>query len=215
MELSRGVFRRADASLASYPDLLAVAYRAPRAIVCCVSAAAVYDLTDELPRAVHIAVPTRDRPPRISYPATEVFRFGPNTFELGLSSLDDKDASQNETGKLRGFERDRWYRIRIRVTKERITAWIDKEQVVDVSTKGRKISIRPECDLCRPFGIATWRTVGAVRNIGLFGMIDVVRSRSPYEPMAPYNGTSDEMKAIAAHFRKNGLYTMLGSSVRV
>ena len=48
-----------------------------------------------------------------------------------------------------------------------------------------------------------------MRNIGLFGMIDVVRSRSPYEPMAPYNGTSDEMKAIAKYFRDNGLYTML------
>jgi taurine--2-oxoglutarate transaminase len=52
-------------------------------------------------------------------------------------------------------------------------------------------------------------SVGSVRNIGLFGMIDVVRARAPYEPMAPYNGTSDEMKAIAKHFRDNGLYTML------
>ncbi|HEY7025853.1 MAG TPA: aminotransferase class III-fold pyridoxal phosphate-dependent enzyme [Candidatus Limnocylindrales bacterium] len=52
-------------------------------------------------------------------------------------------------------------------------------------------------------------SVGSVRNIGLFGMIDVVRSRSPYEPMAPYNGTSDEMKGIAKYFRDNGLYTML------
>ncbi|MEX2547273.1 MAG: aminotransferase class III-fold pyridoxal phosphate-dependent enzyme [Chloroflexota bacterium] len=52
-------------------------------------------------------------------------------------------------------------------------------------------------------------SVGAVRNIGLFGMVDVVRSRSPYEPMAPYNGTSDEMKAIGTFFRDNGLYTML------
>jgi taurine--2-oxoglutarate transaminase len=51
-------------------------------------------------------------------------------------------------------------------------------------------------------------SVGSVRNIGLFGMIDVVRSRSPYEPMAPYNGTSDEMKAIAKFCRDNGLYTM-------
>jgi taurine---2-oxoglutarate transaminase len=51
-------------------------------------------------------------------------------------------------------------------------------------------------------------SVGAVRNIGLFGMIDVVRSRSPYEPMAPYNGTSDEMKAIAKYCRDHGLYTM-------
>src|SRR5689334_16018187 len=29
-------------------------------------------------------------------------------------------------------------------------------------------------------------SVGAVRNIGMFGMIDVVRSRSPFEPIAPY-----------------------------
>jgi taurine--2-oxoglutarate transaminase len=52
-------------------------------------------------------------------------------------------------------------------------------------------------------------SVGSVRSIGLFGMVDVVRSRSPYEPMAPYNGTSDEMKAVAKHLRDNGLYTFL------
>ena len=51
-------------------------------------------------------------------------------------------------------------------------------------------------------------SVGAVRNIGMFGMIDVVRSRSPFEPIAPYNGTSDEMKAIAKFIRDNGMYTM-------
>lgn len=52
VEVSRGVFRRADAPEASYPDLLAVAYRAPGAVVCLLSAAAAYDLTDELPQAV-------------------------------------------------------------------------------------------------------------------------------------------------------------------
>ena len=41
VELSRGVFRRADASTPTYPDLLAVAYRAPLAVVCLVSAAFV------------------------------------------------------------------------------------------------------------------------------------------------------------------------------
>jgi hypothetical protein len=84
---------------------------------------------------------------------------------VGLSSLDEKDASENETGSQQSFTKDRWYRVRIRVTAERIAAWIDNKQVVDVQTKGRKISIRPECELCRPFGIATWRTVGAVRDI--------------------------------------------------
>lgn len=84
---------------------------------------------------------------------------------VGLSSIDDRDASENETRKNMGFDNDKWYRVRIRVTPERISAWIDKDQVVDIATKGRKISIRPECDLSRPFGICTWSTVGAVRDI--------------------------------------------------
>jgi hypothetical protein len=84
---------------------------------------------------------------------------------VGLSSLDGRDASENETKSLRDFKNDHWYRVRIRVTAGRITAWIDKAKVVDVATKGKKISIRPECDLCRPFGLATYRTVGAVRDV--------------------------------------------------
>jgi taurine--2-oxoglutarate transaminase len=52
-------------------------------------------------------------------------------------------------------------------------------------------------------------SVGAVRSIGLFGIVELVRSRSPYEPLAPYNGTSDEMKAVARHLRDNGLYTFV------
>lgn len=84
---------------------------------------------------------------------------------VGLSSIDGKDASENETKILMGFKRDQWYTVRIRVTAERIAAWIDDKQVVDLPTKGRKIGIRPECDLCRPFGIATWSTVGLIRDI--------------------------------------------------
>jgi hypothetical protein len=84
---------------------------------------------------------------------------------VGLSSIDAEDASENETRTLRDFKRDQWYRVRIRVTDDRIAAWIDKDKVVDVGTKGKKISVRVECNLCRPFGIATWRTVGAVRDI--------------------------------------------------
>ena len=50
-------------------------------------------------------------------------------------------------------------------------------------------------------------SVGAYRNLGLFGIIDLVRSRDPWTPLTPYNGTSDEMKAIGKFFRENGLYT--------
>jgi taurine--2-oxoglutarate transaminase len=50
-------------------------------------------------------------------------------------------------------------------------------------------------------------SVGAHRNIGLFGIIDLVRRQDPWTPLTPYNGTSDEMKAIGRFFRDNGLYT--------
>jgi taurine--2-oxoglutarate transaminase len=54
-------------------------------------------------------------------------------------------------------------------------------------------------------------SVGAYRGLGLFGVLEVVRSRNPYTPMAPYNGTSDEMKAISKFFRENGLYTFVAN----
>jgi predicted transcriptional regulator of viral defense system len=88
LELSYGVFRRADAPPASFPDLLAVAYRSSSAIVCLLSAAAVHDLTDEIPIAVQIAVRRSSHPPRISFPPTTVFRFEPSTFELGLAHVE-------------------------------------------------------------------------------------------------------------------------------
>lgn len=88
IELSRGVFRQAQAPPASLPDLLAVTYRSPRAIVCLLSAAAVHDLTDEIPRAVQIAVPRSSHPPKIAFPPTAVFRFDPSTFELGLTHVE-------------------------------------------------------------------------------------------------------------------------------
>ncbi len=93
VELSRGVFRRADAPPASYPDVLAVAYRSPRAIVCCVSAATIHELTDEMPPAVQIAVSKRSHTPVIDYPSVTVFRFEESTIDLGLSSF---EAAPNE-----------------------------------------------------------------------------------------------------------------------
>lgn len=84
---------------------------------------------------------------------------------VGLSSVDTRDASENETNSIREFKKDQWYRVKIRVTEDRIQAWIDNDKVVDLETKGRKITTRVECELCHPVGIATWRTVGAVRDI--------------------------------------------------
>ncbi len=52
-------------------------------------------------------------------------------------------------------------------------------------------------------------SVGAARSIGLFGIIELVRDRQTNEPMAPFNGTSDEMTALGKRFRDEGLYTFV------
>jgi taurine--2-oxoglutarate transaminase len=52
-------------------------------------------------------------------------------------------------------------------------------------------------------------SVGATRNIGLFGIVEVIRNRETREPMAPFNGTSPEMQALGKFFRQEGLYTFV------
>ena len=52
-------------------------------------------------------------------------------------------------------------------------------------------------------------SLGAHRSIGLFGILELVRDRATYEPMAPYGGLSDEMKAVGAYLKDNGLYTFV------
>ncbi len=52
-------------------------------------------------------------------------------------------------------------------------------------------------------------SVGAVRSIGLFGIVELVRDRTTLEPLAPFNGTSEEMAALGRFFREEGLYTMV------
>jgi hypothetical protein len=84
---------------------------------------------------------------------------------VGLSSVDYADASENPTSKTVGFKNDRWYKIRIRVSDAAVEAWIDDAMVVDQPRKDHKFTIRIECDQCRPLGISTWCTTGAVRNI--------------------------------------------------
>ncbi len=55
-------------------------------------------------------------------------------------------------------------------------------------------------------------SVGATRSLGLFGIIDLVRSHDPWTPLTPFNGTSDEMKAITKFLRENDVYTMIANN---
>jgi hypothetical protein len=85
---------------------------------------------------------------------------------VGISSIDFNDASENETTQTMTFETGHWYRIRLRVTEQRLEAWIDQKKIVNVVTTGRKLSLRPgQIELSKPFGLASWLTSAAFRDV--------------------------------------------------
>jgi predicted transcriptional regulator of viral defense system len=83
IDLGRGVYQRADAPPSATIDLATVSTRVPNGTISLNSAMAYWDLTDEIPSTVHVAVPRGAHRSRISYPPTTVHVFATDTFELG------------------------------------------------------------------------------------------------------------------------------------
>ncbi len=88
LELSRGVFRRSDAPATAHLDVLAAFLRAPRAVVCLLSALEIHELTDEVTSVVQLAIPRDSASPHITYPPVQVVRFARDTFELGVEHIE-------------------------------------------------------------------------------------------------------------------------------
>jgi hypothetical protein len=86
---------------------------------------------------------------------------------VGLSCIDGYDAANNMTGNIFRFASGWWYAIRLRVTDEKIEAWIEDEKVVDFTIENSKLSLRWEVETSAPFGITTYKTTGAIRNLSL------------------------------------------------
>jgi hypothetical protein len=85
---------------------------------------------------------------------------------VGLSSIDGWDASDNETRTYFNFESARWYRFRLQVAGDWITAWIDDKQLIHVDIAGRKVGLRfADMMQSAPLGFASYLTEGGVRKI--------------------------------------------------
>ncbi len=81
---------------------------------------------------------------------------------VGISSIDDLDASENESMNIEGFEDNKWVHVKIKVTDDKLEAWLGERQMVDVDLEDRKISLRPgDIELCKPLGLACYSGVRA------------------------------------------------------
>jgi Domain of Unknown Function (DUF1080) len=85
---------------------------------------------------------------------------------VGISNIDGSDASENETTKYSRFDKNVWYRVRVRVTAAKIEAWLDDEKIADVETEGKRIDMRAgEIESAVPVSLSTYQTRAAYRKI--------------------------------------------------
>ncbi|MCA9077255.1 MAG: DUF1080 domain-containing protein [Planctomycetaceae bacterium] len=86
---------------------------------------------------------------------------------VGISTIDGYDASENETTDFFKFNRKEWYKIRLKVTNEKIESWINDKQLADVELGKKEIDVRIEVEPSKPFGLASFETQGQIRNLRL------------------------------------------------
>jgi predicted transcriptional regulator of viral defense system len=85
-QISRGVYRLKDLPPLGNPDLVAVALRVPKGVICLISALAYHDLTTQVPHEGHVAIERGSEKPRIDYPPVRFFRFSGRAFREGVKT---------------------------------------------------------------------------------------------------------------------------------
>lgn len=86
----------------------------------------------------------------------------------GISSIDGEDAANNSTGTYQRYDDDKWYAVKLRVTPENLSTWIDGKHVIDADIKDKKIGVRPgPIETYQPLSITTFATMAAIRKVKL------------------------------------------------
>jgi predicted transcriptional regulator of viral defense system len=85
-QVSRGVFRLSDLPPISNPDLVSVALRVPKAVICLISALSFHHLTTQVPHEVAIALERGTESPRIDFPPVSIHRFTKEAYNAGIEN---------------------------------------------------------------------------------------------------------------------------------
>ena len=89
---------------------------------------------------------------------------------IGISSINGNDAANNEHTTSRDFPKNKWVHVKLRVTPDRIQAWLDNDEenpILNVETDGVEIGTRADIDAAKPLGLSTFQTSAAYKNIKL------------------------------------------------
>ena len=86
----------------------------------------------------------------------------------GISNIDNLDASENSTSNFVRYEDNKWYAVKVRVTPENLSVWIDAKHLIDQDLKDKKVNVRPgPIESYLPLSFTTYATTAAIRNVKL------------------------------------------------
>src|SRR4029077_8674389 len=92
-QVGRGLYRLSTAPPLSSPDLVPIAIRIPRAVVCLISALAHHGLTTQIPHAIDIALPSHAKVPKVDGVPLRVFWYPEPSFRAGVEVVAIDDVS--------------------------------------------------------------------------------------------------------------------------
>jgi len=84
VKVTRGVYRLAEAEPLSNADLIQVAFRIPKGIICLISALSYHNLTTQIPHQVYVALPLDAEKPRLAYPPVRLFWLSKPVYSAGI-----------------------------------------------------------------------------------------------------------------------------------
>ena len=84
---------------------------------------------------------------------------------VGLSNVDGVAAHENDTTQIVEFTSNRWYRVELRVSPEKVRVRLDGEEIISQAVKGKRFEVWPQQEPVRPFGLASYDTKAAYRNV--------------------------------------------------
>lgn len=85
--VDRGIYRLSSHAPLSNPDWVTVALRAPRAVICLISALSFYELTAQVPHHIDIALPSHAQAPRMRPLPIRVFWYSEAMLRAGVTEI--------------------------------------------------------------------------------------------------------------------------------
>jgi predicted transcriptional regulator of viral defense system len=84
-QISRGVYQLDNQEPLSNPDLVRVAIRISKAVICLISALHFYGLTTQIPHKVYIALPQPAEKPRLEFPPLDIIWLSEKSYRAGIT----------------------------------------------------------------------------------------------------------------------------------